>query len=385
MFSFLLYHLLLLLVPATTLLHPDGDHHQAKLYLNQALTCLSQPSSNHTSCKCCLEDIVQILNLRIALLDNMQQVSTITIESCPQLLLSLDLSDVNTTYIIIKIRDGGKLQVENIKFDSMHSGDQKLTLELENLKMFTIQEQTITGAILISATNVSELMIYRTIFSSPISTRMDIKMADKVSLIDSVFNTSSNGDITMDNVDMVEVVNNQFSIDTVKVLKTQNSPDLYISCNRLHEEEVSMECVRISSSLQSVSSIISLSPSSLSPLSPDVKSAKPYSANTNTILWLLVGVGLSVLSVITTCVCCRGRRKRGEEEEKMIKSDVETEKCEVEKNYEKEVMLTSDSEKHDNTDVIIESGNDARDIIEKVMEQEAILKKELEGKNRHPE
>ena len=79
----------------------------------------------------------------------LSKVPTVTIESCPQLLLSLDLSDVTTTNIIIKIRDSGKLQLESIQFDPI-AREQNLTLELDNLKIFTIQEQTIGGAILVS-------------------------------------------------------------------------------------------------------------------------------------------------------------------------------------------------------------------------------------------
>jgi len=375
----LLFHLLPLLVPAVTLLHPDNEQHQVALRLNQAQSCSFQPSSSNINCRCSKDDATQILHLRLSLLDNIQQVSQVTVQSCTQLLLTLDLSGVNTTNMNINIKDCGKVQVENIKSDPIIPGDQKLNFVLENLENFIIQEQTIEGEILISSTNVSVLFIYKTIFSSQSSPRIDIKMADKVSIIDSVFNTTTNGAITLDTVKKVEIVNNEFSIDTVKVLITKDSPNLYISCNRLHGETFSMECVTISPALHSVSSAISLSSSYLPPPSPDIKSAKPYSGSPNTILWLLVGVGLSVLSLVTVCVCCRGRRKRGEEEENFLKSNIETERNEVENNHEKDIMLISDNEKNDNVDIVIESD----DIIEKVMEQEAVLKSQIEGTKSH--
>merc|ERR1712105_380751 len=92
---------------------------------------------------------------------------------------------------------------------------------------------------------------------------LTLQNADKVSLIDSVFSKTASGSISVDTVGDVEIVNNQFSRDIIEVLKTNNSPNLYISCNRLIGEAVNLECAKISYAMHTLSSVPSLTESSM--------------------------------------------------------------------------------------------------------------------------
>eukprot|EP00092_Neocalanus_flemingeri_P012806 GFUD01013798.1.p1 GENE.GFUD01013798.1~~GFUD01013798.1.p1 ORF type:complete len:387 (+),score=115.77 GFUD01013798.1:231-1391(+) len=373
----LLLHLLLPLVSATALLHPGQQT------LDQHQVCFYQPDSRSVRCRCQENESRNILALQ---LDSFPQAGQVSIKSCTELLLAVDLSGVNQDIISLTLTDCGEVQIGNIKF----SEDQKLNIELENMDKFTIQKQTFKEATTITATNVKELLIYKTTFSHLPNPGIKIEKSAKVSIIDCVFNQTSPGSISVNSVDEVEIINNQFSIDTIEVVELNDfyGSNLYISCNRLHEEAVNLECVTISSALQTVSSATSFPASffsSLTSASMDVKSERQGSSSVNTILWVLVTVGLVVLTAVIICVCCRGRqdKKESDEEKNSLKSNIETERQEVDKDYEKEVMLTPDIETSvsslklsSNADIIKKIDKD--DIIEKVKEQEAILHCEIQ-------
>ena len=203
------------------------------------------------------------------------------------------------------------------------------------------------------------------------------------SLIDSVFSNTASGSISVDTVEEVEIVNNQFSRDIIEVLKTKNSPNLYISCNRLLGETVNLECATISSALHTLSSGTSLTESPLSSVSSaalDIKSERKENTFENPILWLLLVVGLVVLTVIFICICLRRRKHKDDddEEKNALNSNIETEKHEAQKvdaedpNENGEISISK-------TDIVVERFSDDVDIIEKVKEQEAILKDEIKG------
>jgi hypothetical protein len=224
---------------------------------------------------------------------------------------------------------------------------------------------------------VKELQLYKTTFSLLPTPGLTIENAEKVSIIDCVFNKTYPGSIHVDNVKEVEIVNNQFSINTIEVIKTTKSPNLYISCNRLLGEAVSMECATISSALHTDSSTSVLPESSMSSISSadlDIKSEKQVTTNVSILLWVMIVAGLVFLTVVLLCVCWRGRQSKedGDEEKNALK------------NYDNEVMLTPNLSDNKNkrfstdADIVVESNNDVEDIIEKVKEQEAILQTELQ-------
>ena len=289
-----------------------------------------------------------------------QKVEHVMIDSCPSVLLSLDLNSHKITNITLKITNCGNVKIVNIKYDPIFSGQQVVNIELENLDTFTLQQLEIDDALMviglflcsfgnyfvfqISSKNVGSVLIYKTIFSHLPSYSLAMENTGKVSIIDSVFNNTASGSIIVDTANEVEIVNNQFSIDTLEVLKMMESQHLYISCNRLIGEAINVECLTISSDLQTLSSRRSFPDStmpSLTAASLNIKSEKQDSTSMNTILWVLVAVGLLVLSVIFLCICCRRRQhqKQKDEEKSAFKSQIKTEKIEYEKNEEKAVML----------------------------------------------
>jgi len=286
----------------------------------------------------------------------------------------LDLSGVSKSNIDLHIKDCGEVQIANIQFEETSVEEQKLRVELDNLEKFTIHNQTITRPMTVSAVNVREILLYRTHFSQLPSPGLTVEKSDKVSIIDCVFQETAPGAISVETVTDVEIVNNKFPIDTLEVVTTKESPNLYISCNHLHHQTVSMECSSVSSTLHSVSSSSSLSESLISSItsaSLDSKSEKHDSDSLNIILWIVVALAIILLTALLACFLykLKSKKKADDEEQNALKNNIETETHGEENMNEKDSMLTSENVKE----------NDTKDITENVKEQEAILDLEIQG------
>ena len=227
------------------------------------------------------------------------------------------------------------------------------------------------------------MLIYQATLSSIPPPGLTVENADKVSLIDSVFSNTASGSISVDTVDEVEIVNNKFSRDIIEVLKAKNSPNLYISCNRILGEAVNMECATISS-LQTLSSRTSMTESplySVSSAALDIMSERNETPNEKTIVWSLLVVGLVVLTVIFICICLRRRQHKDDddEEKNALNSNIQTERHEAQKVDAEDRSIKNEISIR-KKEIVVSSLSDDDDIIEKAKEQEeAILKDEIKG------
>ena len=61
---------------------------------------------------------------------------------------------------------------------------------------------------------------------------LEIVHADKLVITDNYFRRISAGSITIKSAKEVEVINNQFSLNAIKVVRSSEGSRLYISCNR---------------------------------------------------------------------------------------------------------------------------------------------------------
>jgi len=308
------------------------------------------------------------------------EVAHILLHSCQELILSLDLSGVSHHNLTLQVKDSGQVRIGNIKSSQARDREHQLNIQLEDVDKFIIEKQTIEEALTISSSSVGEVLIYQSALSSIPPPGLTLENADKVSLIDSVFSNTASGSISVDTVGEVEIVNNQFSRDIIELLKTNNSQNLYISCNRLLGEAVNLECATISSALDTLSSVPSLAESSSSSVSSaalDIKSERNETPNENTILWLLLVISLVILTVIFICICLRRRKQHkdeDDEEKNALNSNIETEKQEAlnvdaeDQNLNGEISICKN-------DIVVDDDY----IIEKVKEQEAILQDEIKG------
>ena len=98
-----------------------------------------------------------------------------------------------------------------------------LSIKAFNNSFFTLQ---------ISADRVKELILRRNRFNHIPLPGLEIINADKLVITDNYFHRISAGSITIKTAKVVEVINNQFSVNAVKVVKSSEGSRFYISCNR---------------------------------------------------------------------------------------------------------------------------------------------------------
>ena len=85
----------------------------------------------------------------------------------------------------------------------------------------------------IKTNKVKEIVIKSSNFTHLPLPGLEIRNADKLSISDSYFHRISAGSVTVKSAKEVEVINNQFSINAIQVVKSNEGSRLYISCNRL--------------------------------------------------------------------------------------------------------------------------------------------------------
>jgi hypothetical protein len=160
------------------------------------------------------------------------------------------------------------------------------------------------------------------------------------------------------------VVNNQFNINAIQVVKTNEGSSLYISCNRLLGVPSSPECVSTSTLQPSPVSMVStpstiattISMSTLPPITTNTILSESHSSEVS--LELLIGlvVGVCVLFIvlffIVMYLCCK-RKKKVKSKEK----EIDEEKVEI--------VTEKDADK--------DSGNNSGDGLEESEEKDSLL------------
>ena len=212
---------------------------------------------------------------------------------------------------------------------------------------------------------MTEILILNSQFTLLPPAGLNVQNSQKLSVFNSKFNEIAPAAIAVNSVEEVKIVSNEFSMDTVGVIQTANSPNLYISCNRLLGEPTNRECASVSES--STSFVHSVFSPSLS-----VKTEDQHIGSVNSPLWLLISIGFVAISIILVCILCRRRKfragKKPDVENGEQLTDSPTENVKLVKETESDESIETETQRL----TITES-----DIIKKIKEQEAILNEEI--------
>jgi len=323
---------LLLLAPLAVL----GMYQPPRVNMIQRQACYFVPFSKELTCQCTGQDTNTFLSLKLMFFikEKGQEVRSVIIESCLNLLLELDLTGVNPTHIPLKFKNCGRIGFDSITFDPRFAGSQLVSLEFETVNSVVLEGVEIQEAVQISTTRVKELIIHQSNFTHVPLPGLTISQTDKLSITESIFSRISPGSISVQSAKEVVVVNNQFNINAVKVVDSNEGSSLYISCNRLLGAPGSPECVLSTTS----------PPSTVSTIQPDTTTTATTVAavTTNAVLsdkqssvlslelliGLVVGIGLLLilLSLVVIYLCCKRKKK---EKEKSKDAEIIPENVEI--------------------------------------------------------
>ena len=85
----------------------------------------------------------------------------------------------------------------------------------------------------IKTNRVKELVLRRNRFTHVPLPGLEIVAADRLVITDNYFHRISAGSVDVKSAKEVEVINNQFSVNAIQVVRSSEGSRLYISCNRL--------------------------------------------------------------------------------------------------------------------------------------------------------
>jgi len=234
---------LLLFLP----LLPESSYQSPRSSLLQQQVCSYQPFFKLLSCSCPQggEGIRHGLKLQLGLniREQGQEIKTVQIKGCNDLVLLLDLNSVNPSEISFQLKNCGTIRLEEVTFEPLYAGQQLLSLEVSTVLKFILDNLEIEETFKVNGSNIKEFLISDVTFSHIPENGLIFDTTDKLSITDSVFKRISPASITAVGSKDILILNNQFNINAVEVIKASKGSKLYISCNRLLDEPLNPECV----------------------------------------------------------------------------------------------------------------------------------------------
>merc|ERR550517_987458 len=260
------------------------------------------------------------------------EVREVKVESCSDLFISLDLRGVNPTDIPFRFKNIGNLRLESVQFESHYSGQQRLDLHMEHVTRVLLEDLRVEEALQLTAKKVKEVVLRRSHFEHIPLPGIVLQQTDRLTIENSVFTRIAAHAIPVDTtIRNLKVVNNEFNINAVKVVKTTAGDHLYISCNRLLGQPSSPECVSMASPPSSPSPPTTSSPPQpeLSPPSsptPPMPERRSSLVSLELVIGIVAGVGGVLLLLLPTLllICCRRRQEKEREKVKKEEKEVET-------------------------------------------------------------
>jgi len=301
----------------------------ARVQMIQRQSCYYTPFDKQLTCQCTNHQTVTFLGLKLMFFvkEKGQEVRSVLISSCPDVLIGLDLTGLNPKSIPINFKNCGQISFSYITFDRQFSGGQLLKFNMETVNSVKMENLYVSDALQIRTNKVKEIVIRSSNFTHIPLPGFEIRNADKLSISDSYFHRISAGSVTVKSAKEVEVINNQFSTNAIKVVRSSEGSRLYISCNRVLGESESPECVTTTrapttsytspvSTLKMTTTTISITtaartgPETSSQLTNDLKTEKEEFISLELLIGLVVGVAVLVivLLIVVIVLCCKKRR-----------------------------------------------------------------------------
>jgi len=240
--------ILVMVMGSATVTGRMGRYEVPRVNMIQRRSCYYEPFDKQLTCQCTDKETNTFLKLRLMFFikEKGQEVRSVLIKSCEDLMVGLDLTGVNPMEIPIKFKNCGKISFSYINFDQQFSGGQLLELVMETVSSVRLEGLEVKDALQIKTNKVKELVLFRNRFTHIPLPGLEISQADKLVIQDNYFHRISAGSITVKSAKEVEVINNQFSLNAIQVVRSSEGSRLYISCNRLLGEVQSPECVTTS-------------------------------------------------------------------------------------------------------------------------------------------
>jgi len=216
----------------------------ARVIMFQQQSCYYQPHNKELVCQCREgEDKSRlVLKLREFIIQSGQEITSILIHSCPDMLLSLDFLGVNPTTIHTTVKNSQDVRIESVSFDQKYKDRQKLKMTFSNVGSATFSNLNIKEALDLEVTNVKKFVLFNSTFAHIPRRGLRTSRTDKLEIKDSIFQRVYPMSVVAEKTKVIEVMNNQFSVNAIQVISYKDGSSVFISCNRLLGDYIKPEC-----------------------------------------------------------------------------------------------------------------------------------------------
>jgi len=287
----------------------EQDLAMTRVTMTQQQSCYYQPHTQQLVCQCMLGEDKSHLHLRLGefIIQAGQQIRSILIHSCPDLLLHLDFTGVNTNPIETVIKNSQNILLEAITMDQKYKNRQQIKMEFLNIGRTTLASLSISEAAKMKVTNVKEFLVLNCSFAHIPMGGLVVSRTDKLVIQDSTFSRVYPQSMVLEKTRVVEVVNNQFSVEAIQVISYKEGSSVFISCNRLLGEFIKPECFTttiVSTTTMRTTTTATTSTSTPLPTSKALpSSAPPPQSHLVTILLILISILLIVMGLVIAAIC----------------------------------------------------------------------------------
>ena len=129
-------------------------------------SCYNQRYNQRLTCKCAKMDSAVRLNLRMNhyVFNQGNEIKSVHLEHCPELHVTLDLTQVDATNFPVHFKAVGKVNIEQIVLEPRYSDTQELEIVLENVDVLNVRDIIIEDTLKLRANNVKEMHFVNSTF-----------------------------------------------------------------------------------------------------------------------------------------------------------------------------------------------------------------------------
>jgi len=288
------------------------DRDKDRVRMVQQQSCYYQPHNQELVCQCRMGEDKSFLHLKLRefMLQAGQEIKSTLVHSCPDLLLHLDFLGVNPSNIKTVIKNSQNIVLEEVTMDNKFKDRQQIKMAFLNIGKTTLSSFGISDAVKMTVTNVKEFNIINCSFSHIPVRGLQVNRADKLVIKDSRFMRVHPNSVVLEKTKVVEVVNNQFSVEAIQVINYKEGSSVFISCNRLLGDFIKPECFTTStvSTTTITSTTTSTTTTTTTTSSPTTARTlpdhpQPQQSPLVTILIVLIILLLLVMLLVILAIC----------------------------------------------------------------------------------
>merc|ERR1711953_1091804 len=219
-----------------------------RLDLSQRQACYHQPYNRELVCQC--SDQTNYLNLRLSeiVVRARQEISKIQINSCPDLVLAINLDKVDPgVFQTLEIKNVQKIKITSVRFDPRYENQQRLKVKFSNVVAATIQDVEVTETFEVEVRNVKSFSILNSTFAHIPQVGIYVERTGQLEIRDNIFIKVYPMSIKLEKTKFIAVQNNQFNLKAEDAVSYRDGSSVLISCNRLLGDFIKPECITTTS------------------------------------------------------------------------------------------------------------------------------------------